>query len=142
MIRKRIYSISSIYICWAFFFIFYERFYGWYLTTVLKTVVILIACALLFQEGCILPPSVPEGVLAVRHTEIWPTECRQSASTYKGRLIVRVSWTLNGAKQLSIERDLGSIPIMIKVFFLINTIKIVNDLWILNGSKTVMKQTS
>ena len=48
-------------------------------------------------------------------TRVFPTECRQRYSTYKGNFFITLSWWLNGERQPSIERCLGAIPIMVKV---------------------------
>lgn len=60
-------------------------------------------------------PSVPPGTVLVKDRRIFPKECRQRAATYKGRLSVEVKWSLNGKEQQSFIKDLGEIPIMIRV---------------------------
>ncbi|XP_014250350.1 DNA-directed RNA polymerase I subunit RPA2 [Cimex lectularius] len=62
----------------------------------------------------LLPPTVPPNLIGVSKQEVWPTECRQSASTYKGRLIIKVSWYVDGVQMPPICKELGMIPIMIK----------------------------
>ncbi|KAJ8953552.1 hypothetical protein NQ318_002972 [Aromia moschata] len=37
-------------------------------------------------------PEVPFGTIGVRNNLIYPTECRQRAATYKGKLYVDVDW--------------------------------------------------
>ncbi|KAL1139343.1 hypothetical protein AAG570_006327, partial [Ranatra chinensis] len=66
-----------------------------------------------YQEACILPPSVPSSALGVRTREIWPTECRQRAATYSGRLIIKLEWELDDVSQKPIEKEVGNVPIMI-----------------------------
>lgn len=60
-------------------------------------------------------PAVPPGTVMVKEQRIFPSECRQKAATYKGRLSVEVRWFLNGKEQQSFIRDMGEIPIMLKV---------------------------
>lgn len=62
-------------------------------------------------------PEVPLGTIGVRNTSIYPSECRQRAASYKGKLYVDVDWYINGMQQQSFQKDLGEIPVMIKVFF-------------------------
>lgn len=62
-------------------------------------------------------PEVPLGTIGVRNTSIYPSECRQRAASYKGKLYVDVDWYINGMQQQSFQKDLGDIPVMIKVFF-------------------------
>lgn len=66
-------------------------------------------------------PIVPMNTVGVRTQRVYPTECRQRAGTYKGRFVARIRWALNGEEQTAFEKDMGEIPIMIKVsFFLIS----------------------
>lgn len=60
-------------------------------------------------------PSVPPGTIGVKDLRIFPTECRQTAGTYKGKLTAQVGWKLNGKVQQGFAKDLGEIPIMVKV---------------------------
>lgn len=60
-------------------------------------------------------PTVPSGTIGVKNHKIYPTECRQRAATYKGKMTAKIGWTINGKKQESLERSLGEVPIMIKV---------------------------
>lgn len=59
-------------------------------------------------------PAVPAGTIGVKNPLIYPTECRQSATTYKGRLVGHLRWWINGNEQTPIRRDFGEIPIMLK----------------------------
>ncbi|KAF6208467.1 hypothetical protein GE061_016923, partial [Apolygus lucorum] len=58
--------------------------------------------------------AVPPGFMGVRTPEIWPTECRQRAATYGGRLTVQVEWEVDGVRKVGLQKDLGNIPIMVK----------------------------
>ncbi|CAH0563356.1 unnamed protein product [Brassicogethes aeneus] len=59
-------------------------------------------------------PEVPLGTIGVRNRLVYPTECRQRAATYKGKFMISVSWFLDDVQQLSFEKDMGDIPVMIK----------------------------
>lgn len=66
------------------------------------------------EEANLGYPAVPAGVVGVRTQNVYPLECRQRKSTYKGRLCIRVSWWLNGVQQVSFDKEMGDIPIMLK----------------------------
>jgi DNA-directed RNA polymerase I subunit RPA2 len=70
----------------------------------------------------LLPPTVPAGVIGVRTLQVWPTECRQRATSYSGRLLIKLDWEIDGIPKEPIERDLGTIPIMVKVVNCLYTI--------------------
>ncbi|XP_046817891.1 DNA-directed RNA polymerase I subunit RPA2 isoform X1 [Vespa crabro] len=59
-------------------------------------------------------PSVPTNVIGVKNYKIYPTECRQRGATYKGKITVKLGWSVNGISQEILEKDLGDIPIMVK----------------------------
>lgn len=59
-------------------------------------------------------PRMPDGSNAVLTQKIYPTECRQRASTYSGHLYGRIEWSINDIEQPSIEKDFGEIPIVVK----------------------------
>lgn len=63
----------------------------------------------------IYKPTVPSGTIGVKNFKIYPTECRQRGTTYKGKITVRIGWSINGTEQEPLEKDLGEVPIMIKV---------------------------
>lgn len=70
-------------------------------------------------------PEVPFGTIGVKNVQIYPTECRQRASTYKGKFFIEVDWYIDGVHQHSFQKDMGDVPIMIKVcldnnYFLLN----------------------
>lgn len=67
------------------------------------------------EEAGISFPQLPMGSVGVKNHKILPTECRQRASTYKGKLSVKVSWSLNGNSKQFFMKDMGDIPIMVKV---------------------------
>ncbi|XP_012263302.2 DNA-directed RNA polymerase I subunit RPA2 [Athalia rosae] len=66
------------------------------------------------EDVTISPPAVPTGTIGVKNHRIFPSECRQRAATYKGKLTAKIGWSINGVPQASILKDLGEIPIMIR----------------------------
>ena len=62
-------------------------------------------------------PSIPNGLFGVKNHKVYPSECRQRAITYKGKLMIKVGFSINGKKQDFVEKQLGEIPIMIKVCY-------------------------
>lgn len=71
--------------------------------------------ALWIDDVSIDQPSVPSGIIGVKTHKIYPTECRQRGCSYKGKIIVKLGWSINDKLQETLARDLGEIPIMIKV---------------------------
>ncbi|XP_061713388.1 DNA-directed RNA polymerase I subunit RPA2 [Cydia pomonella] len=64
-------------------------------------------------DGTFAKPSVPMEAVGVKTQNVYPTECRQRAATYKGEFKVRLSITLDGV-ETTIDRSLGNLPIMVK----------------------------
>lgn len=60
-------------------------------------------------------PRVPQTAIKVRTKAMFPSECRQRAISYKGMCDVRLGWRVNGQKMPSIDKELGEVPIMLKV---------------------------
>lgn len=75
--------------------------------------------SLTIDDATISYPAAPLGVVGLRNQNIYPTECKQRGVTYRGKLCIRVSWSINGRLQVAFDKDLGDIPIMIKVSVLI-----------------------
>ena len=42
-------------------------------------------------------------------------QCRQCRTTYRGRVIVRLAWKADGEPVFNVEKNVGEIPIMVKV---------------------------
>ncbi|KRT81952.1 hypothetical protein AMK59_5806, partial [Oryctes borbonicus] len=55
-------------------------------------------------------PAAPLGAVGIKHQNIYPTECKQRGVTYRGRLCIRVSWSINGKPQVAFDKDLGDVP--------------------------------
>lgn len=69
------------------------------------------------SEACIGVPQVPVGTIGVKNLKILPTECRQRAYTYKAKMVISLDWWVDGKKQPTIQKDVGEVPIMLKVSF-------------------------
>lgn len=67
------------------------------------------------EECTISPPTIPLNAISVKDRRIYPSECRQRGVSYKGMCSARIGWDINGLKQPSVDKDLGEIPIMMKV---------------------------
>ncbi|XP_047539760.1 DNA-directed RNA polymerase I subunit RPA2 [Vanessa atalanta] len=65
------------------------------------------------DEAAFAKPSVPMEAVGVKNQRVLPTECRQRAATYKGDFKIRLSFNIDG-KTMSIDKSLGSLPIMLK----------------------------
>jgi DNA-directed RNA polymerase I subunit RPA2 len=66
-------------------------------------------------EDCFISnPEVRAELIDVFNKKIYPTECRQRASTYSGMVTLSLAWTKNGQQQPSVSFDLGEIPAMVK----------------------------
>lgn len=76
--------------------------------------------SLWIENATLHRPSVPFGTIGIIKQEIYPSECRQRHGTYKGRLVIMLGWSVNNKIMPSIEKDVGEIPIMLKVFFILN----------------------
>lgn len=57
---------------------------------------------------------VPMEVVGVKNQKVFPTECRQRASTYRGEFKVRITLKID-ENEITTDRSLGLLPIMIKV---------------------------
>lgn len=46
---------------------------------------------------------------------MYPAESRERLGTYAARMTARISWSVNGGVVFSETKDLGQLPIMVKV---------------------------
>lgn len=60
-------------------------------------------------------PQVPPSNKMARRREILPAECRERHVTYRGRLSATFEYQINGGDPVEFVRELGQVPIMIKV---------------------------
>lgn len=63
------------------------------------------------------PELPPSNKFSTRNRRIYPAECRERHSTYRGKFTVRLIVRLNDGVQRELVRDLGSLPIMLGVRF-------------------------
>ena len=50
-----------------------------------------------------------------KYTTVYPKECRMKKSSYRGRLMAQLSWSLDGQRQTPFDKNLGDIPIMVSL---------------------------
>ena len=58
---------------------------------------------------------VPPSNKFARNRDIYPAECRERHVTYRGRLTATFEYRINDEDPIEFERDLGQVPIMVKV---------------------------
>ncbi|XP_067277472.1 DNA-directed RNA polymerase I subunit RPA2 [Pseudorasbora parva] len=69
--------------------------------------------SLSFVEAIVHTPAVPKGGIS-KDLRMFPAECRGRHCTYKGKLVVDLSWSVNGIPKGIIKQYLGQLPIMVK----------------------------
>lgn len=65
-----------------------------------------------FFEKSALPPT---NKFAVKSRDIMPAECRERHSTYRGKFKVRMEWRVNNMEWQESVREMGHVPIMLRV---------------------------
>jgi len=70
--------------------------------------------ALWITDASISKPSIAPGSVGAKNKDVYPTEARQRGCSYKGRLTVRCSYSINGVVQPMLEKVLGLVPIMLR----------------------------
>lgn len=68
----------------------------------------------IIEECTITPPRVSTQI-DVKERRIFPSEARQRAVTYTGNCTIVLGWYKNDVRQVSIDFDLGPIPLMVRV---------------------------
>lgn len=58
-------------------------------------------------------PAVPPTDKLSVNRKTFPSECRERMVTYRGRLMLKVTWRVNGGDEISEIRDAGQVPIML-----------------------------
>jgi DNA-directed RNA polymerase I subunit RPA2 len=66
----------------------------------------------IFLDKAVLPPN---NKFSTKNRNILPSECRERHATYRGRLRARLQWRVNNEEWAETVRDLGALPIMVKV---------------------------
>ena len=65
--------------------------------------------------GC---PTLPETNVHAKSIQIYPSECRERASTYKAPLNIALQFIIEGQTVNTLTIPLGQIPIMVKVCYI------------------------
>lgn len=65
-----------------------------------------------FLDKSVLPPS---NKAAINNRNVLPAECRERHVSYRGKLRARVQYRINNGDWIETVRDLGQVPIMLKV---------------------------
>lgn len=60
-------------------------------------------------------PSVPVTVVGTSSRHIYPLECRQRKISYRGKCVAQIKWSVNGIPCQPVEKEMGDMPIMLKV---------------------------
>lgn len=61
------------------------------------------------------PEIPPSNKISTSNRRIYPAECRERHSTYKGKFSVRLGVRINDDEWSEVVRDLGGLPIMLRV---------------------------
>lgn len=67
-----------------------------------------------FLEKSVLPPT---NKVSISNRNILPAECRERHVSYRGKLRARVQYRINNGDWVEMVRELGQVPIMLKVRF-------------------------
>lgn len=65
-----------------------------------------------FLEQSVLPASNKH---ALKNRNIYPAECRERHATYRGKLRARIEYRVNNGDWMQEVRELGHVPIMLRV---------------------------
>jgi DNA-directed RNA polymerase I subunit RPA2 len=71
----------------------------------------------IFLDKAVLPPAnkfVPRNASA-EYRNIYPAECRERHATYRARLRVRMQYQVNNGEWRESVRELGQVPLMLRV---------------------------
>lgn len=59
-------------------------------------------------------PMISKNTIGVVTPQVYPAECRNRGTTYRGKLDVTIVWSMNGVQQDTIKKTAGEVPIMVK----------------------------
>ncbi|XP_033762318.1 DNA-directed RNA polymerase I subunit RPA2-like [Pecten maximus] len=65
-------------------------------------------------DATLYQPRVSQGNHFAVTQKVYPAECRERGVTYKGGLIIQLLWSVNDNISGTLEKEIGSIPIMVK----------------------------
>ncbi|GMM53943.1 hypothetical protein DAKH74_005590 [Maudiozyma humilis] len=67
------------------------------------------------EQVSITKPMSNDGVSAAVERKVFPTEARQRLSSYKGKLLLKLKWSVNDGEESFTEvRDCGGLPVMLQ----------------------------
>lgn len=66
------------------------------------------------KDATVGHPVIHQNTIEASSINVYPAECRLRGTTYKAKLEVLFSWSLNGTVQEDIYKVIGQIPIMVK----------------------------
>lgn len=66
------------------------------------------------KDAFIGNPMISKGTIGVVTPQVYPAECRNRGTTYKGKLDVSLSWSVNNLQQDVVNKTAGEVPIMVK----------------------------
>lgn len=68
------------------------------------------------KEVFVAKPQLPDSNrISTKNREILPSECRERHATYRGKMSARLEYKINDGDVKEIIRDIGQVPIMLKV---------------------------
>merc|ERR550519_1241047 len=70
--------------------------------------------SLWITDASISKPSVAVGSVGATNSQVHPTEARQRGGTYKGRVTLRMGYSVNGISQPVLEKVMGLVPVMVR----------------------------
>ncbi|XP_064456531.1 DNA-directed RNA polymerase I subunit RPA2-like [Ornithodoros turicata] len=66
------------------------------------------------KDAYIGKPLISKNTAGVLTPQVYPAECRNRGTTYRGKLEVTLSWSLNDVQQDIVRKTAGEVPIMVK----------------------------
>merc|ERR1719391_640963 len=70
--------------------------------------------SLWITDASVSKPSVAAGSVGATNSQVYPTEARQRGGTYKGRVTLRMGYSINGISQPVLEKVMGLVPVMVR----------------------------
>merc|ERR1719237_2055484 len=70
--------------------------------------------SLWITDATLAKPNVAAGSVGATNSQVYPTEARQRGGTYKGRLTLRMGYSVNGISQPVLEKVMGHVPVMVR----------------------------
>jgi DNA-directed RNA polymerase I subunit RPA2 len=68
-----------------------------------------------YKDVALQRPQLPPANKLAKNREIFPAECRERHVTYRGRLTATFEYRINGGDPVEFDRELGQVPVMLKV---------------------------